>query len=118
MKKLYSHRRRKRPETQTSNRKKTCVNCMILPDPAADDCDTVPDTDSTGDSEDEFCMEVHGTEEWVWDYENSEEDNIQTDDGVATEPKDDDETKDDEDRSNRVVVSRVALTTAPKFGPR
>ena len=34
-----------------------------VPDPAADDYNTVPDTDSTENSEDEFCMEVHGKEE-------------------------------------------------------
>ena len=38
-----------------------------VPDPAAYAYDTVPDTDSTEESKNEFCMEVHGTEEWVWD---------------------------------------------------
>ena len=37
------------------------------------------------------------TEEWVWDYENIKENNIQIVDGVATKPTDDDGMKDDED---------------------
>ena len=60
-------------------------------------------------------MEVHGTQKWVWDYENSEEDNTQIVDRAATEPKDDDDTKDDEDMNNRVVLSRVVLTTGPSL---
>ena len=72
------------------------------------------DTDSTENSENEFCMEVHGTEEWVWDYknENSEENIV---DGVATEHRDDDDTEADEDLYNRGVVSRVTLTTSPSL---
>ena len=60
-------------------------------------------------------MEVHRTQKWVWDYENSEEDKTQIVDRAATEPKDDDDTKDDEDMNNRVVLSRVVLTTGPSL---
>ena len=31
-----------------------------VPDPTADDYDTDPDTDNAENSENEFCMEVHG----------------------------------------------------------
>ena len=41
-----------------------------------DNYETIPDTNSTEDSEDDFCMEVHGNEEWVWDYENSGGDTV------------------------------------------
>ena len=50
--------------------------------------------------------------------ENSEEYNTQIIDGVDTEPTDDDDTQDDEDSNNRVVVSRVALTTGPSLNPQ
>ena len=63
MKKLCSHLHRKHSQ-----------------DPTADDYDTDPDTDNAENSENEFCMEVHGREEWVWDY--SEENNIQIVDGT------------------------------------
>ena len=62
---------------------------------------------STEDSEDEFCMEVHVNEVWVWDYKNSGEDTIQPAERAFTEPKE------DEDTTDRVVVSRVAITTGP-----
>ena len=104
MKKLYSHRCKKHPRDRNDNPKESMHELSYgviwpnhVPDPTADDYDTDPDTDNVENSENEFCMEVHGTEEWVWDYENSEENNIQIVDGVATEPTDDDGTKDDKD---------------------
>ena len=66
-----------------------------MPDPAADDYNTVPGTESTQNSENEFCMEVHGT--------------------VDTEPTYDDDTKDDEDLNKRVIVTRVALTDGQRL---
>ena len=62
-----------------------------MPDPTSDDYDTVPDSGN------EFCMEVHGTEKWVRDYKNGEENNEQTVGGVAIEQTDDDDTKIEED---------------------
>ena len=70
MKKLYSHRRKKYPQDRNDNPKEDMHELFDrviwpnhVPDPAADDYNTVPDTDSTENSEDEFCMEVHGKEE-------------------------------------------------------
>ena len=62
-----------------------------VPDPTSNDYDTVPDSGN------ELCMEVHGTEKWVRDYKNGEENNEQTVGGVAIEQTDDDDTKIEED---------------------
>jgi hypothetical protein len=58
----------------------------LVPDPAADDHKTVPVTSSTEASEDDFCMEVHGDEGCVWDYENMSGDIIRPCERALTEP--------------------------------
>ena len=82
MKRLYYHRRKTHPRDSNNNPKKNMREVSdgviwkkaqidhkdYLPDPTDDDDhDNVPDTNSTKDSEDDFCMEVHGDEEWVRD---------------------------------------------------
>ena len=60
----------------------------LVPNPAAGNYETFPDTNITEVSEDDFCMEVHGDEEWVWDYENSGGDTVRSDERAVTEQKD------------------------------
>ena len=61
------------------------------PDPTSDGYNNVPDSGN------EFCMEVIGTEKWVRDYENFEENVEQIVGGAATE-------KTAEDSDNGVVI--------------
>ena len=72
---LYSHQRRRHPRDPNNNPEegiydvsdgvvKKKVPMDHVEDHANDDPENVPDTNSTGDSEDDSCVEILGDEEW------------------------------------------------------
>ena len=81
----------------------------LVPDPTADDHKTVPDTSSTQDSEDDFCMEVHGDKEWGWDDENMSGDIVRSGERAFKEPEDGNHLKEDGD----MIDSQVVVATGP-----
>ena len=87
----------------------------LVPDPAADDHKTLPVTISTEDSEDDFCMEVHGDEGCVWDYENMSGDIVRPCERAFTELEKGNHMK--EDRIDTVVVSQVVVAIGPGLDP-
>ena len=120
MKRLYYHRRKTHPRDSNNNPKEDMhevsdgvIWTKLVPDPAADDHETVPDTSSTQDSEDDFCMEVHGDKEWGWDYENMSGDIVRAGERAFKEPEDGNHMKEDGDMIDRVVVSQVVVATCP-----
>ena len=84
---LRNHRRMNHPRDHDNDPEKTIIDEIAgeaierdlrgkAPDPADDnDLEHVPDTTSTDISESGSCMEVHGDEEWVRDYEEMSENN-------------------------------------------
>ena len=76
-----------------------------MPDPADDDHKNVPDTNSIEDSEDDFCMEVHGDEEWVIDYEKLSENIVWSGDQNITEPAKRDHMEEEEVTIDRVIIN-------------
>ena len=81
---LYNHRRMNHPRDSNNNpekgvhdvsdglvKKKALMDQEVdVPDPTDYDHGNVPDTNSTEDSKDDSCMEVHGDVELVREYEN------------------------------------------------
>jgi hypothetical protein len=70
MKRLYNHQHKKHSRDSNNNPKEDMRDISdwviwpnLVADPAAD---YKIDTNSTKDSEDEFCMEFHCNDEWVW----------------------------------------------------
>ena len=76
---LYSHQRRRHPRDPNNKseegihdvsdrviKKKALLNHVETH--ADDDLEIIPDTNSTGDSGDDTCVEIHSNEEWMRDY--------------------------------------------------
>ena len=75
-----------------------------VPDPADDDHKNVPDTYSTEDSEDDFCMDGHGDKEWVRDYEELSENIVWSGGQNIAEPADRGHMEEEEVMIDRVVI--------------
>ena len=77
-KRLRNHRRKNHPRDSDNDPEKKFM------DEIAREAEQVPDTTSTDVSKIGVCMEVHGDEEWVRDYEETEEQNHGMEEGDKT----------------------------------
>ena len=93
---MRNDRRKNPPRDPNNNPEKTLTDVIAreavqrnhegkAPDPAEnDDLEYLSDTNSTDDSKSGSCMEGHGDEEWVRDYEETEEQNHGMEEGDKT----------------------------------